>query len=126
MEFGQKFFIDCRFWDDQIDIRPKRKSIVFSTDRVMNGTPEIRPVAKRRVMKCLIRDAVVGIGLYQGVEFLFSHSSWELVFKVRTGLMRLYLAWKLTRSSQTYQMTFSGDIEENARVLNTFLKTIPG
>ena len=36
----------------------------------MNGISEIRPVAKRHVLKALIRDAVVGIGLYQGVEFI--------------------------------------------------------
>lgn len=125
MEFGQKYFIDCRYWDAQIEQRLLRKSVLFVSQRVLNGTPGIRPIAKRHVLKALIRDAVVGIGLYQGVEFLFSHSSWEVLSKFLLASKRLSLALKLTRSSKTYQMILSNDIQENARVFQQFIKTFP-
>jgi hypothetical protein len=125
MEFGQKYFIDCRYWDAQIEQRLLNKSVLFVSQRVLNGTPEIRPVAKRYVLKALIRDAVVGIGLYQGVEFLFSHSNWEVLPKFLLAFKRLRLALKLTRRSKTYQMILSNDIQENARIFQQFIKTFP-
>ncbi len=125
MEFGVKHFIDCAYWDAQIEHRHLTKSVLFLTQRVLNGTAAVTPISKFPVFKALMRDAVIGIGLYQGVEFLFSHSSLEILAKFRLAAKRLRFAAKLLRASQTYKLTLSNDIQENARVLKQFIKNFP-
>ena len=125
MEFGKKSFIDCAYWDAQIERRHLSHSVLFKAQRVLNGTAGIRPIPKFPVFKTLMRDAVIGIGLYQGVEFLFSHSSLEVVSKCLLAVRRMRLAVKLLRASQTYQLTLSNDIQENSRVLGQFIKNFP-
>ena len=125
MEFGIKYFIDCAYWDAQIERRHLTNCVLFFTQRVLNGTATVTPISKFPVFKALIRDAVIGIGLYQGVEFLFSHSSLEVFSKFRLLVKRLRLAVKLIRASHTYQLTLSNNIQENARVLKAFIKHFP-
>ena len=122
MEFGVKHFIDCGYWDAQIERRCLTDCVLFFTQRVLNGTAAVTPISKFPVFKALIRDAVIGIGLYQGVEFLFSHSSLEVLSKFWLAAKRLRFAAKLIRTAQTYQLTLSNDIQENARVLKHFIK----
>ena len=125
IEFGKKFFIDCSYWEDQIEHRYLKKSVLFFTQRVLNGQSSICPTPKYPVFKSLIRDAVVGIGLYQGIEFLFSHSSLEVFQKFKIAIKRLRLALQLTQSSQTFKLTLSNDIQENTKTLRQFIKNYP-
>jgi hypothetical protein len=124
MEFGRKYFIDCKYWDSQIENQPLDEIILFTSQRVMNGTPSIEPVTKLLILRTLIRDAVIGIGLYQGIEFLFSHSSKEVIYKIHVVLKRLKLAMRLASVSTTYRMIISDDIQANARFFTNFIKNL--
>ncbi len=127
MEFGPKCFIDCDYWKDKIEdryINPK-DSILFISCRILNENPSIRKISKRKVFAALIRDAVIGIGLYQGLEFIFQSSSWEVFFKVRIVFRRLIKAFRLTLLSKTYQITLSRDITKNALIFKEFIRNLP-
>lgn len=124
MEFGLKYFIDCDYWRDRLENRPLKKSILFTSQRLLNSVPSIEKTSKRKVLSSLMRDAVIGVGLYQGVEFIFQSSSWEILSKFRTVLKRFMLALKLTMASKTYQMNLSGDTRQNANVLKEFIQSL--
>ncbi len=125
MEFGPKYFIDCDYWKDKIEDRYLKDSILFISHRILNGNPSIRKASKRKVLAALMRDAVIGIGLYQGLEFIFQSSSWEVFSKVRIIFRRLIQAFRLTLLSKTYQIALSRDITKNALIFKEFIRNLP-
>jgi hypothetical protein len=48
-----------------------------------------------------VRDAVVGIGLFQGLEFLLSHSTWEVASRAGVVSRRFSSAFRIALTSQT-------------------------
>lgn len=124
MEFGKKYFIDCAFWGDKLQKAPVNKCILFVSRRILNGEPSIEPCSKIAALRTLVRDSVVGIGLYQGIEFIFKSSPWELLAKSFIVLRRFRLAVKLVLKSRTYQITLTQDIPRNTRVFSDFMRKI--
>jgi len=121
MEFGRKYFVDFDYWRGRIEDQPIARSLLFVTRRVLNGEPSIERASKRAALRALLRDAVVGVGLYQGVEFLFNHSTWEVVAKGLTVWRRFLRAARLAMSADVYMFTLSTDVDRNCRVLEDFI-----
>ncbi len=124
MEFGEKYFIDYDYWQDKIEYRPLKKSILFISHRLLNGEPSIQKASRIKVLSCLIRDAVIGVGLYQGLEFIIHNSSWEILTKVKIVSNRFSKAVKLALSSETYQINLSRNIEKNTQLLKEFIENL--
>ncbi len=64
---------------------------------------------------------VVGVGLYQGVEFLFQSSALDLVRKTDLFVSRLRRALSLLWASELYAVELGRDPGHNARELIAFL-----
>lgn len=126
MEFGRKYFIDVRYWESQLEERALDKVVYVAARRVLNGAPSMRKIPKYRVMKSLLRDAIIGVGLYQGLEFMLGHSAWTTVAQSGTLIRRSIVAWKMIRRTRTYQLTLSRNIDENRRVLSEFIRNLDG
>jgi hypothetical protein len=124
MEFGRKYFVDCDYWGERIEDRPLARSVLFLTRRVLNGTPAIERASKVAGLAALMRDAVIGVGLYQGVEFLFNHSTWEVLAKISLFWRRLARAARLAFRSDVYCFTLSTDVGANCREVERFLDTL--
>ena len=122
MEFGLKYFIDYDYWQDKIEDKPLKKSILFISHRLLNGEPSIQKSSRMKALVSLIRDAVIGVGLYQGLEFIIHSSSWEILTKVRIVSKRFVKAVKLALSSGTYQINLSRNIEKNTQLLKEFIE----
>jgi len=125
MEFGPKYFVDYDYWKDRLEKRPLKDVVLFIAHRVLNGSPSIEKASKRKAFASLLRDAVIGIGLYQGLEFILNSSVWEILSKIPTIFKRLILALKLIRISKTYRFTLSRNIEENTRLFKEFIQKLP-
>ena len=125
MEFGLKYFVDIAYWEEKLEHRALNEVIFVLARRVLNGPPSIKAVPKRKILKSLLRDAVIGVGLYQGLEFILSNSAWSTVSQIGTVYRRSVVAWKLLRNSQTYQMTLSRDIQANVQVFSDFIRKLP-
>ena len=121
MEFGWKYYIDCDYWENKTETRHLRKSIVLVGKRVLNGTASITRYSRWKTFRVLIRDAVIGVGLYQGLEFLFSHSTWDAVSKIPVVFRRFLRALRLIRTTRTFQFTLSVSPDQNMKVLKEFL-----
>ncbi len=121
MEFGPKHFVDHDYWKDRLERRPLKDIVLIIGQRILNGEVSIENISKRKVFGCLLRDAVIGIGLYQGLEFIINNSTWEILSKIPTFFKRLILAFKLTLISKTYRLTLSGDIAQNTRIFKEFI-----
>jgi hypothetical protein len=123
MEFGVKHFIDARYWEAQLEQRALTDTIYLAATRVLNGEASITPVPKYKVFKSLLRDAILGVGLYQGLEFMLGHSPFTTISKVGTVVRRSVVALKLLRNTTTYRFVLSDDIDENRRILKAFAQS---
>ena len=123
MEFGLKYFIDARYWEDRLESRALTEVVYLAATRVLNGHASITPVPKYKVFKSLLRDAILGVGLYQGLEFMLGHSPFATLGKIGTVARRSVVALKLLRHTTTYRFVLSGDIDQNRRVLKEFVQS---
>lgn len=124
MEFGPKFFIDVRYWESQLEHRELEEIIYIVARRVLNGTPAIKKIPKYKVLKSITRDGIIGVGLYQGLEFMLSHSPWSTVAQIGTVIKRAIVAWKMLRRAKTYSFVITRDIDENRRVFAEFARSL--
>jgi hypothetical protein len=124
MEFGIKYFIENDYWKGKLEMKPLNDIYLLSGHRILSGTPSIEKCSKREILSALIRDAVIGIGLYQGLEFIINRSTWEVLTKMTTFFKRFYLALKLVRISKTYRFTLTNNIAQNVCVLKEFVQKI--
>ena len=65
---------------------------------------------------------IVGLGLYQGLEFLLERGSWEVFLKIGLLLTRFRNALRLLRRSECYRFVTGRDLELNAECLTNFLE----
>jgi hypothetical protein len=126
MEFAPKYMVDAACWPDRIETRRLNRIVLVTTRRVLNGPTVIEPVSRATILSALIRDAVVGIGLFQGLEFLVNRSFVELGRKVPALTRRLILAGQLARAARGFRLTVSRDHAETARVARGFIESMDG
>jgi len=122
MEFGPKYFVDYDYYKEKVEDRFLKDVTLISGKRTLNCEPGIKNISKMKMFKTLLRDAVVGVGLFQGVEFIFNSSQSEIFSKIPVLFKRLFLAIRLVSSARTYELTISSDIEQNARVITDFMR----
>ncbi len=120
MEFGTKYFIDLDFLNGQIEKRPLHKIVIFKTRMVLGGTPCIKKTSKSALISSLMRDAVVGIGLYQGMEFIFKNGAQEILLKIPVLIKRLIQAAGLLAQSAVYDFTLTRDTAQNTKAFKEF------
>ena len=65
---------------------------------------------------------IVGLGLYQGLEFLLEKGSWEVFLKAGLLFSRLRNALRLLQRSECYRFVIGRDLELNVECLTTFLE----
>ena len=64
---------------------------------------------------------MVGLGLYQGVEFVLERTGWEIIGKAGVALSRLRNSLKVIRRSAVYRFAMGPDRSQSAQVLAEFL-----
>src|SRR2546427_6481637 len=77
MEFDPKTLIDIEYFQDCLG-QPVEPRFLFIGERNLGEVSEIVPLARHRALKALFKDMVVGLGIYQGLEFLLERGAWEL------------------------------------------------
>jgi len=121
MEFGRKHFIDLGFWDSRLEKRELRKKIFFVARRLINGDPYIEKITGYRAFASLVGAAVIGFGLYQGIEFIFNNPIKELLSLVPVFFRRTVSAINFAKETDSYQIYLSRDTGKNLSVLEDFI-----
>lgn len=76
-------------------------------------------------LRACIANCVLGVGLFQGLEFILQSSGWELATKIGLGASRLRNCAALVRRSRVCRVHLGGDPERNARtVLDYAVQTL--
>jgi hypothetical protein len=123
MEFGPKTLIDIGYFRDNLAPACQVGAILLG-ERWLTGPSFIRPGNRRKAFKEFMKNCVVGLGLYQGVEFILERSPLELLSQTSLALSRLRRSLEVIGRAQVYRFALGQDVEESAAVLQAFLQDL--
>jgi hypothetical protein len=119
MEFDPKTLIDIEFFQDRIGEAVEAGAILVG-ERNLGDVSEIAPLARRRAMRALLKYAVVGLGVYQGMEFLFERGVGEVWGQAGIAASRLYNSMRLLARAPSYRFVLGRDTTRNFHTLLRF------
>jgi hypothetical protein len=119
MEFDPKTLIDIEFFRDRIGQAVEPGAILVG-ERNLGDVSEITPLARRRALRALLKYAVVGLGVYQGMEFLLERGLGEMLGKGGVVASRLYNSLRLLSRAPSYRFVLGRDTTRNFETLLDF------
>ena len=122
MKFGPKILVHHDVFKNRIASRAE-PGIVFLGYRSLAPECRIEPARTGESYHSMIANCVVGLGLFQGLEFVLRSSPWELGRKAGTGWSRLSNARTLFRRSEVYRLILGRNPAENARAVAEFVRS---
>ncbi len=121
MEFEPKYLVALAAFGDCLATEASTPRFLFVGRRSLGRGCTIRAVGKWTGWKALLEGMIVGVGLYQGVEFLLRTSILDLLGLAGLGLSRTRAAWALLRRSEVVVVELGRDGQANVETIRTFL-----
>lgn len=122
MEFGPKTLIDLDYFGDRVSEPCPARAVLIGV-RSSGIDSRIEAIPRRAALRDVVANLVVGIGVYQGLEFVLQRSWGELVYQARPALSRLHTGLQLLRRARPYRFALGRDRERNCERLEQFLET---
>lgn len=88
MEFHPKMLLDVDYFADRVEPEPKPLRHLIIGRRSLARETRLEAMPRRTAVGPLIREAVVGVGLYQGMEFVLQRGARDVFRQVRPGSIR--------------------------------------
>jgi hypothetical protein len=120
MEFDPKTLIDIEYFKDRLGDEVSADLILIG-ERNLGEISEIVPLARRHALNALVKYMVVGLGVYQGMEFVLERGLKELLGKVGVAFSRLHNSVRLLASAPAYRFVLGRNIEKNRQTLLDFV-----
>jgi hypothetical protein len=121
MEFEPKHLVALAAFGDCLARGASTPRFLFVGRRRLGKGCAIRPAGKRTGWKALLEGMVVGVGLYQGVEFLLRTSLLDLFRLSGIGLSRARAALALLRRCEVHVVELGRDGAVNVEAVRAFL-----
>jgi hypothetical protein len=122
MEFEPKTLVDLEFFKDRLVSDAVEPGLILIGQRNLGQQSKIVRISKFAAFKSLVKYMVVGLGVYQGLEFLLEKGLFDAVRNVGVGFSRLYNSVRLLFRARAYRFVLGRDHEKNRRTLIEFLK----
>jgi hypothetical protein len=122
MEFEPKVSIDVALFADRLVHEAVPPGIILLGRRTTARNAGILPVPSRKVLRHILMNSVVGIGLYQGMEFIFQKGFSDVVAHATVACSRARNNLSLVRKSKIYEFIIGRDAQKNYETLINFLK----
>jgi hypothetical protein len=121
IEFSSRINIDIRCFGDRISRQPVPAASLLLGIRTTGQRAQIVPVPKSAMLRHLLANSIIGVGLYQGLEFLLQKNFGESVRYAMLFFSRAYNNWILLRHTRVYRFLIGRDIAQNYECLREFL-----
>lgn len=122
MEFGPKILVNYDYFSERVR-GSAEPGIVFLGRRSLATDCRIEPASSGDKYHSIMANCMVGLGLYQGLEFVLNHSPIALAGKAGIALSRLRNARKLFARSEVRRLTLGRDSQHNAETVREFVHT---
>jgi hypothetical protein len=121
MEFDPKLLLDLDSFRDRIEPRPQPLRHLVIGSRSLSEAPQLRALPRRAAVRTLLREVVVGVGLYQGMEFVLQRGLRDLGDQVRPALVRSVACATALRRARVWGLTLGRDHDRNWDALRSLL-----
>ena len=121
MEFGKKYIISMDYFKGRVSQGALEPGFIICGVRCLGKDSMITPLSKYKAFTELIKNSVIGVGLYQGLEFLLQRGVLGLLQESGVILSRLGNCLKLIFRAKAYLFVIGCDREKNAETLSKFL-----
>jgi len=121
MEFDPKTFVDIDFFRHKIG-ETVPVSMIFVGHRNLGDVSAIEPLSGRNTFNALLKYLIVGLGVYQGLEFLLEEGIWDMTGKLGVFASRTRNGLALMRKARAYKLVLGRDQARNAETLMKFVR----
>ena len=121
MEFDPKTLIDIEYFNDRLG-EPVDPGLILVGERNLGDVSEIVPLARHRAFKAMVKYVIVGLGVYQGLEFLLERGLWELLGNGSVAASRVYNSLRLLARAPAYRFVLGRSKEKNTQTLFEFIQ----
>jgi hypothetical protein len=113
MEFHPKLLLDVEAFADRAEARPQPLRHLVIGRRSLGVQASLEPVPRRSAVPTLIREAVVGVGIYQGMEFVLQHGMRDVVGKLEVAATRVACCSGALARAKVWRLTVGRDHARN-------------
>ncbi len=113
MEFHPKLVLDLEAFADRVESQPQPLRHLVIGRRSLGTHASLDPVPRRSAVSTLIREAVVGVGIYQGMEFVLQHGMRDVVDKLGVATTRAASCSGVLARAKVWQLTVGRDHARN-------------
>lgn len=121
MEFQPKVVLGLSGFFDRIEQAPQPLRHLVLGQRSLGRNALLEPVARREAIGPLLRECVVGVGLYQGMEFVLQRGMRDVLWKAGVASGRALCASACLRRARVWRLTLGRDHERNWQALERLL-----
>lgn len=123
MEFGPKMVLGYHYIASRV-CASAEPGLVLLGRRTLAPGCRIRPASLIDGFRACVSNCIVGVGLFQGMEFVLSHSGWEILGKAGTAWSRARNCYRLLRRSHVAFLHLGRDSAQNAAAVAAYARQV--
>lgn len=121
MEFHPKLALELSAFRDRIEDEPQPLRHLVIGHRTLAGTARLEPLGRMAAVAPLIRESVVGVGLYQGMEFVLQRGARDVLVQAGPGFVRSRGCAAALARAKVWRLTTGRDHDANWAALAQLL-----
>jgi hypothetical protein len=121
MEFHPKVVLEVGAFADRIQETPAPLRHLVLGRRTLGRDARLEPVSRRTAVGPLIREFVVGVGVYQGMEFVLQRGMRDVLRHPRPAIVRSVCFLVALRAPSVWRLTVGRDHDRNWEALEPLL-----
>lgn len=122
IEFHSKVALEVDSFADRIEPAPQPVGHLVIGRRTLGDEARLEPLPRRAAASTLFREAVVGVGLYQGMEFVLQRGMRDVLTQAGPAWTRASACAALVARAQVWRLTMGRDHDRNWRALASLLR----
>lgn len=122
MEFHPKLALDLEAFADRIEPAPQRLRHLVIGRRTLGREARLERIRRPRAVGTLVREAIVGVGIYQGMEFILQRGMRDVVGQFDVAVTRTACCAAALARAQVWRATLGRDHERNWAALERLLR----
>ncbi|HEX8208062.1 MAG TPA: hypothetical protein VF587_18500 [Solirubrobacteraceae bacterium] len=121
MEFHPKLALDLAGFEDRIETEPRPIRHLVVGRRSLGRDATLERLPRSAAAGALLREAVVGVGIYQGMEFVLQRGMRDTLAMGGVAAARTRSCAALLRRAEVWRLTVGRDHERNWQALRPLL-----
>jgi hypothetical protein len=122
MEFHPKLALEVEAFADRIESQPRPLRDLVIGRRTLGREARLERLPRRSALGPLLREAVVGVGIYQGMEFVLQRGMIDVFRKAGTATMRARCAVAALAGARVWRLSIGRDHERNWAAVRELLR----